>query len=69
MDYLLHLFRKLFSMQRKGIDIDLKHQLIIPCDTINLAECQKLLQDKNLRAKYLEDGEKAADTFLYYQKK
>ncbi len=56
-------------MQRKGIDIDLKHQLIIPCDTINLAECQKLLQDKNLRAKYLEDGEKAADTFLYYQKK
>jgi predicted acylesterase/phospholipase RssA len=69
LDYLLHLFRKLFSVQRKGYEVNLENQLIIPCDTINLAECQKLLQDSSLRAKYLIDGEKAAQTFLFYQKK
>ena len=69
MDYLLHLFRKLFSVQRKGGEVNLKNQLIIPCDTINLTECQKLLQNSKLRAKYLKDGEKAAQTFLFYQKK
>ena len=37
MDYLLHLFRKLFSMQRKGIDIDLKHQLSIIRENIDEA--------------------------------
>jgi len=68
LDYLLHLFRKLFSKQQKEHEINLKNQLIIPCDTINLAECQKILQDSSLRAKYLEDGEKAAQTFLFYQK-
>jgi len=69
MDYLLHLFRKLFSAQRKGNPVILKNQLIIPCDTINLTECQKLLEDSKLRAKYLADGEKAAETFLFYKKK
>jgi len=68
LDYLLHLFRKLFSKQQKEHEINLKNQLIIPCDTINLTECQKILQDSSLRAKYLEDGEKAAQTFLFYQK-
>jgi hypothetical protein len=68
LDYLLHLFRKLFSKQQKEYEINLKNQLIIPCDTINLAECQKLLQDSSLRAKYLGDGEKAAQTFLFYHK-
>ena len=69
MDFLLHLFRKLFSVQRQGHEVNLKNQLIIPCDTINLTECQKLLQNSKLRAKYLKDGEKAAQTFLFYQKK
>ena len=69
LDYLLEFFRRLFSVQRKENAVNLKNQLIIPCDKINITECQKLLQDSNIRAQYLRDGEKAAQTFLFYEKK
>lgn len=69
LEFILDLFRKFFSMRREKKNITLHNQIIIPCNDTNFSECQNILQNCVLRKKYIEDGEKSAQSFLFYQKK
>lgn len=69
LEFILDLFRKFFSMRREEKNITINNQIIIPCNNTNFTECQHILQDSLLRKKYIVDGEKSAQSFLFYQKK
>ena len=69
LEFILDLFRRFFCMRREAKNITINNQIIIPCNNTNFTECQHILQDCLLRKKYIVDGEKSAQSFLFYRKK
>lgn len=64
LEFFLFLCRKFFSLQRKQNQVDIPNEIIIPCKITNVKECQRLLQNKELRKKYIEKGGKEALAYL-----
>lgn len=63
MDYGIFLFlkmmRKVNNKQKK-----VKNYIALPCDMLNINTIIKLLNDKEMRKKYIEDGKKLGISFL-----
>ena len=69
MEFFFFLFRKFFSIQRTPQNISICNEVIVPCTTLNINECQKLIKSPELREAYINKGERAAQLFLTYLKK
>ena len=69
LEYAFFLYKKFFRILRAKSDIAIKNEIIIPCDKVSVIECKELLQNSEMRKKYLINGEKAVRLFLTYAKK
>jgi len=69
LEFFLFLCRKFFSLQREQNSINIPNEIIIPCKITNVKECQRLLQNKDLRKQYIEKGGQEALAYLSAKKK
>ena len=52
-----------------GIEGDIANEIIIPAVTMNITDARKIINDKSVREKMIDDGEKYAKLFLKYKSK
>ena len=63
MEFFFFLFRKFFSIQRTPQNISICNEVIVPCTTLNINECQKLIKSPELREAYINKGEEQHNSF------
>ena len=52
-----------------GIEGNISTEIIIPAVTMNISDARKIINDKSVREKMIDDGEKYAKLFLKYKSK
>jgi predicted acylesterase/phospholipase RssA len=67
--YGYHIFDKLVGITRNKKYEEIPNQIIIPCDATTIATALEIVKNKELRKKYIDNGEIYGDLFLNYHKK
>ena len=68
LEFFLFLCRKFFTLQRNRNAFEIPNEITIPCKTTNVKECQNLLQNEEVRKKYIKKGTEIAMKFLNSKK-
>ena len=66
MEFSFFIYKKFFRKLRQNKIHKIVNEILIPCDTISLQECQELLENADKRWKYIKDGRQAVRLFLSY---
>ena len=64
--YGYYMFDKLIGVARKSPTNEIKNEIIIPCDRINIPRAVELVKNKEVRNNYIKKGEECAKLFLLY---
>ena len=67
--YGYHIFDKLVGLTHSKKYEEILNQIIIPCDATTILTALEIVKNKELRKKYIDNGEIYADLFLDYHKK
>ena len=69
MEFSFFIYKKFFRKLRQNKILNIKNEILIPCDPISLQDCKDLLEDADKRWKYIKNGTQAARLFLSYTKR
>jgi len=64
--YGYYMFDKLIGIARKSPKNEIKNEIIIPCDRINIPRAVEIVKNKEVRNNYIKKGEECAKLFLLY---
>ena len=67
--YSYYMFDKLVGVARKPPINEIKNEVIVPCNYMNIEEGVKIINDQNLRQSYINKGRECAKLFITYQSK
>uniref|UniRef100_A0A6C0C4Y2 PNPLA domain-containing protein n=1 Tax=viral metagenome TaxID=1070528 RepID=A0A6C0C4Y2_9ZZZZ len=67
--YGYYMFDKLVGVARKDPINNIRNEVIVPCDAMNISVGVKIINDKDLRLSYINKGRECAKLFISYQSK